>query len=257
MICVQTVRDSRTIYERSEESNSSSGFVIGQISRQHVPYHPTTLIKTSGMLNLPPLPPRAPSTNPNAVAPSPHATNLSPTGHNASAVQYPPPPPSPYKGAAAAKAAAANIQYPPVPVPPGYNAPNQPTYQTSPPAQQWQAAAQPPLGPPPQSQPQWNQVPPPPPLLPNTQSPQYSQPQLSVHSNVQVPSTGWQPLFFQDATPSPAFKALMEAFFVHLDPYKTGTLSPEVYSGFLDVQGYNIAHNVCEYNRVNIQEFRN
>jgi hypothetical protein len=57
----------------------------------------------------------------------------------------------------------------------------------------------------------------------------------------------WEPLFGNDSGPTPIFVALMSTVFSHLDPQHTGYLSPEIYSGFLDVQGYPLTENICEF----------
>jgi len=56
----------------------------------------------------------------------------------------------------------------------------------------------------------------------------------------------WELLFEEDCTPTPNFIALMSTIFSHLDPGHTGYLSPETYSGFLDVQGYKLEGNICK-----------
>jgi Zinc finger, ZZ type len=57
----------------------------------------------------------------------------------------------------------------------------------------------------------------------------------------------WQTLFNPDTTPSPTFIALTDALFTRLDPSNSGYLRPEVYSSFLDAQGYPLIYNVCKY----------
>ena len=61
----------------------------------------------------------------------------------------------------------------------------------------------------------------------------------------------WELLFEADHTPTPIFVALMSTVFSHLDPQHTGYLSPEVYSGFLDVQGYPLFGNICRFHLLN------
>lgn len=56
----------------------------------------------------------------------------------------------------------------------------------------------------------------------------------------------WVPLFEPDSTPTPIFVAFMSTIFGHLDPLRTGSLTPEVYSDFLDAQGYELGSNICE-----------
>jgi hypothetical protein len=67
----------------------------------------------------------------------------------------------------------------------------------------------------------------------------------------QIPSypqpAEWEALFEADSTPTPIFIAFMSTIFGHLDPKHAGYLAPEVYSDFLDVQGYELASNICEY----------
>jgi hypothetical protein len=58
--------------------------------------------------------------------------------------------------------------------------------------------------------------------------------------------TKWEPLFAADSTPTPTFIALMSTIFSHLDSLHTGYLSPETYSDFLDIQGYQWNENVCK-----------
>jgi len=58
----------------------------------------------------------------------------------------------------------------------------------------------------------------------------------------------WEPLFEEDSsTPTPIFVALMSTVFAHLDPRHTGYLSPEVYSGFVDLQGVETSNNICKF----------
>lgn len=54
----------------------------------------------------------------------------------------------------------------------------------------------------------------------------------------------WESLFATDSTPTPIFIALMSTLFAHLDPDHTGYVSPEVYSSFLDIQGYQWTANI-------------
>ncbi|TVY84781.1 hypothetical protein LSUE1_G001405 [Lachnellula suecica] len=56
----------------------------------------------------------------------------------------------------------------------------------------------------------------------------------------------WEPLFEADSTPTANFVALMSTIFNHLDPEQTGYLSPEIYSGFLEVQGYSLNSNISD-----------
>jgi hypothetical protein len=55
---------------------------------------------------------------------------------------------------------------------------------------------------------------------------------------------GWQNFFNQgDWTPAQSFTSLAQAFFMHLDTNKTGYLTPEQYSAFLDACGYPPSQN--------------
>ncbi|KAG4436335.1 hypothetical protein IFR05_008188 [Cadophora sp. M221] len=51
----------------------------------------------------------------------------------------------------------------------------------------------------------------------------------------------WEALFGANSTPTPIFVALMSTIFSHLDPEHTGFLSPEIYSHFLETQGWKQA----------------
>jgi hypothetical protein len=60
----------------------------------------------------------------------------------------------------------------------------------------------------------------------------------------------WEALFEEDSstpTPTTIFVALISTVFAHLDPRHTGYLSPEVYSGFLDLQGVKTSNNICKF----------
>lgn len=149
-------------------------YVVGAQAGNHASYHPTTLVKVSGVMSPsmnPPLPPRRP-------VPSPSQ------------------PPS------------AQVNTPP---------------QRSQYTQQY-----------------------------NNTTPTY--PQSSFQSSSALPSPSeppqnfsaglrWQ-ILFNGTQPTPEFIALMDAIFQHLDIGRTGYLTPEVYSSFLDVQGYMIEQNV-------------
>ncbi|KAK1225332.1 hypothetical protein PQX77_011750 [Marasmius sp. AFHP31] len=50
--------------------------------------------------------------------------------------------------------------------------------------------------------------------------------------------TSWGPFFNDDMTPTAVFSELMDDIFTYLDSRDTGHLLPEVYSKFLDDQGY-------------------
>jgi len=67
-----------------------------------------------------------------------------------------------------------------------------------------------------------------------SQAPSYPQP------------ASWQPFFEADSTPTPIFIAFMSTVFSHLDPHHRGALTPEIYSDFLDSQGYELGSNVCK-----------
>ncbi|KAE9372991.1 hypothetical protein N431DRAFT_465307 [Stipitochalara longipes BDJ] len=54
----------------------------------------------------------------------------------------------------------------------------------------------------------------------------------------------WETLFENDETPTSIFIALISTIFSHLDPRHTGYLTPEIYSGILDVQGYPLTENI-------------
>lgn len=97
------------------------------------------------------------------------------------------------------------------------------------------------------------QQPAPPPPPPQAQAPpSYQQhtplpppPPSAPREPLARPIPSWQPLFGQDLQPTPIFVALMQALFARLDPQRTGTLRPEVYSSFLDSQGYPLEADVC------------
>jgi hypothetical protein len=56
----------------------------------------------------------------------------------------------------------------------------------------------------------------------------------------------WQPFFDSSSQPTQTFIELIDSIFTYLDPQRTNTLSPEVYSSFLDAQGYEVQFNVCK-----------
>ncbi|KAJ5176353.1 uncharacterized protein N7482_002230 [Penicillium canariense] len=106
-----------------------------------------------------------------------------------------------------------------------------------------------------------DQQPPPPqrPQLEQTQSqqsqyqyqyhqeyPQHQQPQQ--HQQQYQPS-GWTYFFNQDMTPTPCFSALIKEFFHHLDLKRTGLLSPETCSEYIDACGAAPSHNVWKASR--------
>jgi hypothetical protein len=73
-----------------------------------------------------------------------------------------------------------------------------------------------------------------------------TEPEVGVAPSYHQPDK-WEPLFEEDSTSTPNFIALMSTIFSHLDPDHTGYLSPEIYSGFLDVQGYKLEANICKF----------
>jgi hypothetical protein len=212
-------------------------FVVGQATHNHVSYHPTALIKTSGLSSNPSLPPppplpartsvlRPPATptyqrSPSIEVPVHSQSSYAPSPANASV--YAPP-----------GSAQQNINYQyhaPAPAPAQqYQAP-QLAFQGQTLDQQYATSPNP----------QAYALPPPPPQNPQFQ-PQSQAPQ---EDQSRSPSHAWQPLF-DGEMPTQSFVDLMTAFFVQLDPHRMGTLTPEVYSSFLDAQGYETKHNVCK-----------
>jgi len=68
----------------------------------------------------------------------------------------------------------------------------------------------------------------------------------------QAPSTSsmiWQSFFDLNSQPTSTFIELINSIFTYLDPHRTETLSPEVYSSFLDAQGYEVQFNVCKISK--------
>lgn len=59
------------------------------------------------------------------------------------------------------------------------------------------------------------------------------------------PPECWEPMFSSDGTPQPIFVSLMSELFSSLDPKSEGSLSPEQYSAYLEVQGVDTADNIC------------
>lgn len=76
----------------------------------------------------------------------------------------------------------------------------------------------------------------------NGQPPSYT-PQASNPPNGQNGS--WTPLFNPDSSPAPIFVTMMQQIFSRLDPSRTGYLSPEAYSSFMEAQGYPAQQNIC------------
>lgn len=62
-------------------------------------------------------------------------------------------------------------------------------------------------------------------------------------------SASWIPLFTEDMKPSASFLRLIEELFSHLDPQRTGYLSPEAVSEYVDVCGAPPSHNVWKTSR--------
>jgi len=74
---------------------------------------------------------------------------------------------------------------------------------------------------------------------------------VASHASVQATSSdgnsrsdGWMPLFLGCA-PSKLGNQLLNTFFDCLDTQKIGSITPEQYSAFLDVQGYSTEENLC------------
>jgi hypothetical protein len=211
----------------------ASCFVVGQATHNHVSYHPTTLIRTSGLSNSPSLPP-----------PPPLPARTSVVGTPAAPVYQQTPP---IEGTLHSQST-----YAPLPAnatiyaPPG-NVQQNVNYQYPALTQNYQAPQLAFSGQAPQQQyatspiPQAYGIPQQPPQNSQSQSPSQA-PQVNQSRS---PSHAWQPLF-DGELPTQSFVDLMTAFFVHLDPRRTGTLTPEVYSSFLDAQGYETKHNVCK-----------
>ncbi|KAF7117320.1 hypothetical protein CNMCM5793_006069 [Aspergillus hiratsukae] len=62
-------------------------------------------------------------------------------------------------------------------------------------------------------------------------------------------STSWIPLFTEDMKPSASLTRLIEELFSHLDPQRTGYLSPEAISEYIDACGAPPSHNVWKTSR--------
>ncbi|KAJ7461183.1 hypothetical protein FB451DRAFT_1371420 [Mycena latifolia] len=78
----------------------------------------------------------------------------------------------------------------------------------------------------------------PPPEPSRTMPPRYTPAARSAPQDVPPSATGWGPFFLADLSPTPIFTTLMRTLFTHLDPRRTGALTPEAYSHFLIDQGY-------------------
>jgi hypothetical protein len=59
----------------------------------------------------------------------------------------------------------------------------------------------------------------------------------------------WQTLQ-ASGVPSPFLRSLLSAVFERLDVHRTGSLSPEQYSAYLDVQQYQLEEDVCKWREV-------
>jgi hypothetical protein len=81
---------------------------------------------------------------------------------------------------------------------------------------------------------------------PVLQSPPLESTEPSPHPPSPYSST-WTPLFTEDMKPSASFMRLIKELFSHLDPQRTGYLSPEAVSEYVDVCGAPPSHNVCMY----------
>lgn len=57
----------------------------------------------------------------------------------------------------------------------------------------------------------------------------------------------WSPFFQADGTQNAIFVDLMTTIFLHLDVENTDSLSPEVYSAFLEMQGVPMEDNICRF----------
>jgi hypothetical protein len=68
----------------------------------------------------------------------------------------------------------------------------------------------------------------------------------SSFAAVKRPSA-WEPLFAPDESQNVIFGDLMAVLFARLDKEELGLLSPEVWSGYLDVQGVPMEDNVCRF----------
>ncbi|KAL4909503.1 hypothetical protein BDW74DRAFT_82805 [Aspergillus multicolor] len=82
--------------------------------------------------------------------------------------------------------------------------------------------------------------------FPEQYSEQYPE-QYPEQSRSQPTARGWTPLLTEDMKASPTFVRMLEEFFEHLDPQRTGFLSPEVYSQYLEACGAPANHNIWRY----------
>jgi hypothetical protein len=208
-------------------------FVVGQATHNHVSYHPRTLIRASGLSSSVSLPPPPPLHARISVVGNPGNPTYQPTP----LIEVQLPPQSNY----ALSPANVTIYASPGSAPQNY------TSQYHDPAQQDHEPQIVFQGQVPQQQYATSTMPLeyalPPQPSPNQQS-QY-QGEVPQASQSRSPGHVWQPLF-DGELPAHSFVNLMTAFFMHLDPCHLGTLTPEVYSSFLDAQGYETKHNVCK-----------
>ncbi|KAL5336303.1 hypothetical protein BJX70DRAFT_287756 [Aspergillus crustosus] len=65
----------------------------------------------------------------------------------------------------------------------------------------------------------------------------------------QHPPTGWTSLFDQEMKPTPSFTRLIEELFQHLDSQRTGLISPEAYTAYLDACGAPPHQNIWKASR--------
>lgn len=81
-----------------------------------------------------------------------------------------------------------------------------------------------------------------PPLSRPMDLPQQGSESLPEH---QSKPSGWTLLLDDNMKPSPSFVRLIDELFHHLDRQRTGFLSPEVYSDYLQACGAPENHNIC------------
>lgn len=76
--------------------------------------------------------------------------------------------------------------------------------------------------------------------MPNPHPPSRPAPQRgeTLPPSFEQAATSWGPFFNVDRSPSALFCELLDAIFTYLDPKDTGSLAPEIFSKFLDDQGY-------------------
>ncbi|KAL4866102.1 hypothetical protein BDV12DRAFT_139842 [Aspergillus spectabilis] len=83
---------------------------------------------------------------------------------------------------------------------------------------------------------------------------QYEQ-QNTEQPRPQHQPTGWTPLFDQGMKPTPSFVRLIEELFQHLDPQRTGLISPEAYTEYLDACGAPPNQNIWKASRTRTPEY--